>query len=252
MNFDDFLNTYAGAPRELPLVHNTLCLRLPQLQSTGVLEPRGCSVFGEPLLYFFYGRPVFEPNGIGDQPDTCFDFWPVCFVFRLGAVASWARVFPLDSGAVNGGRFLPLIDPCDLKHYELVPAAITAQRLVEAFFETNGSYYVGQVRKLSSAPTGDQEVEGYWQIITWIGKAKFDQRRSAIEVQSRTAASLRNSLYAVIMPTGFLEDENLLRTVSQDWGALPITYPSPLGTIPRYCMRDICNEFRFACRAFFE
>jgi hypothetical protein len=115
MNFDDFLNTYAGAPPELPLVHNTLCLRLPQLQSTGVLEPRDCCVFGEPLLYFFYGRPVFEPDGIGDEPDTCFDFWPVCFVFKPGALASWARVFPLDSGAVNGGRFLPLIEQCDLK-----------------------------------------------------------------------------------------------------------------------------------------
>jgi hypothetical protein len=92
MRFDDFLSTYSGELPELPLVHNTSCSQLEQILTTGILEPRDCSVFGEPLIYFFYGRPVYRSRKHGTSPDTRFDYCPVCLVFKPGALSSLARL----------------------------------------------------------------------------------------------------------------------------------------------------------------
>jgi hypothetical protein len=128
---------------------------------------------------------------------------------------------------------------------------VTAQRIVQAFFETNGSYYLGEPRKVFMPPTGGHEVEGYWQLITANGEANYDERRSAIEVQSRVAVSLRDNVHAVIMPTIFLEQIEVRRVVVQDWRALPITYDTYRGGIPNEYTRTIADKLRYLLDAYF-
>ena len=251
MGFNDFLGAYTGVAPELPLVHSTSCAQFSQVQATGVLAPKDCPVFGEPLLYFFYGRPVYRPSTRGTTPDTRYDLCPVCFVFKPGALGSCARVFPFDSGALHVGLFDPPIARADRDRYSLAPALQTAQRLVEVFFETNGQYYLGEPRTAFTAPAGELDVERYWQLITSSGEAEFDERRSAIEVQSGTAVALRDNLHAVIMPTVFLDEPDVCRVVAQEWRAIPVTYETYRGAIPNEYARSIAEKLRSLFAAYF-
>ena len=251
MSFDSFLSGYAGNPPELPLVHSTSCERFDAIRSTGVLDPQTCAVFGEPLIYFFYGRPVYRSGKRGVSPDTRFLYCPVCLVLKPNAVSAFARLFPFDSGALDKGLFDPPIAQNHRDRYALGPAVLTAQRLVEAFFETNGAYFVGEPREFFTPPSGEDEVERYWQIVNAAGEAAFDERRSAIEIQSRDALALRDNLHAVIMPTGFLDEPAIRRAVVQDWRAVPITYDTHRGTIPNEYIRDISIKLQLLLKAYF-
>lgn len=251
MGFDDFLNAHPGVGPELPLVHSTNCVQFAQMQATGVLAPQDCPVFGEPLLYFFYGRPVYRPSKRGATPDTRYDLCPVCFVFKPGALGSCARVFPFDSGALDAGLFDPPIARADRDNYSLAPVLQTAQRLVEVFFETNGQYYLGEPRKVFAAPAGELEIERYWQLITSSGEADFDERRSAIEVQCGAAVTLRDNLHAVIMPAVFLDEPEVCRAVAQEWRAIPLTYETYRGAIPNEYTRVIAEKLRKLFAAYF-
>jgi hypothetical protein len=64
------------------------------------------------------------------------------------------------------------------------------------------------------------------------GESDFDQRRSAIEVQTKQAISLKNNLQFVILPVSFLEQVNVAKAIER-WRCFPITYNSAVGGIPR-------------------
>jgi hypothetical protein len=242
-SFNDFVGKFAGRPNELPLVHNTTCSRLREITGTGSLDPRPCPVFNEPLIYFFYGRPIFRPRGPGDSPDTRVVLCPVCLIFKPRAIEPWSRVFPFDSGAASGGRFDPLIPAAHRDRYLLQSTISTARRVVEAFFDTNNHYYLGDPRKLLDNG-GVEEVQKYFTLISSTGPAEFDDRRSAIEVQSRKAIALRDNLYAVILPAAFLDVLQIREAVVSEWRAIPITYETHRGAVPNEYVRVIVEKFR--------
>jgi hypothetical protein len=178
-------------------------------------------------------------------------YCPVCLVLKPGAVASLARIFPFDSGAATGGRFDPPVPGIDRDRYSLGPALLTAQRVVEAFFETNQKYYVGEPRTVFTPPGGEQEIQNYWQLINTTGMASFDDRRSAIEVQSRASLALKDNLHAVILPIAFLEEPEVRRVIMHDWRAIPVTYDTYRGAIPNEYVRVIVEKLRVLFAAYF-
>jgi hypothetical protein len=242
MSFDTYLTTFAGHQLQLPLVHNTTCLRFNDVAQTGVLEPRFCDKFKEPLVYFFYGRPIYRSSSSGQVADIRYTFCPVCLVFRANSPASIARVFPFDSGAASSGLFAPVIPSADRDQYSLAATIATAQRVVEAFFETNQQYYVGKVRSSFNSPSTEPEVGRYWTLVSTEGEARYDDRRSAIELQTRTPVSLNNTIQAVILPKAFLDESSLRRVIVQDWGAVPLTYNTSTGAIPNEYIRVISEK----------
>src|SRR3546814_17806845 len=58
--FREFVHGAAPLTGQLGLTHVTDCARLSGLVASRKLEPRLCDVYGEPLVYLFYGRPAYR------------------------------------------------------------------------------------------------------------------------------------------------------------------------------------------------
>lgn len=227
------------APKSLPLVHSTTCSEFPAIASSGALQPNLCPIFSEPLIYFFYGRPAYYPRRVGRMPSTKITYCPICFVFRPQAATQIARVYPCDSGALQRGNFAEHIPPADRDKYELSGGLEYARRLVAAFFDSNGSYYLGKAREGLTFLAADQDSPRYYGLITCPRDVSYDERRSAIEVQTRQAIGLSDQLHAVILPGRFLDEGSVRETIVEQWGALPLLYDTQNGTAPYLYKRDV-------------
>jgi len=123
----------AAAPR-LPLVHTTDSYRFLNAFEDGELMPKACNVFaGEPLLYFFYGRPSYRVNS--NEPPTSLDHYlPVCMLFRAESVQPIKRIFPFDSGACDNELYdNALHRDMNLEDFGLEPSPDTPGRVISFF-----------------------------------------------------------------------------------------------------------------------
>ena len=108
--FAKSLDGSAPAKPELPLIHTTKSKRLAAIAESGILSPRPCSIFEEPILYLFYGRPSYRDTNSLPQRDI--SLCPVCFIFRPETVSkNLARIYPFDTGASTGEMYKPEINP---------------------------------------------------------------------------------------------------------------------------------------------
>jgi hypothetical protein len=234
MTFSDYVRRQRPSPRELPLVHTTECHHLDSIVKSQSLNPRHCGVFKEPLLYFFYGRPAYrDPSKNAPMKDI--SFCPICFVFRTGDRVPVKRVFPFDTGASQKPLALyePQVPAADALLKFSVSAAIeSARRIVRAFFVTDGNYFAGRARVGLGFTPGEVDAKAYYDLINGGGSSDCDDRRSAIEVQSSATIDLRGQLLAIVMPTSFLENRQLMKTLLQDWHGFPLTYGADVGMRP--------------------
>jgi hypothetical protein len=221
------------APAELPAVHTTEFFRLTAVQSSNALQASVCKVFKEPLLYFFYGRPAYRDSS-QVTPTRDIGFYPICFIFRPGAISKQAkRVYPFDTGASQRGLYEPAIKRADALPGYPVPTMIeSARRIVSCFFETDDRYLSNSpIAGLRFLPT-EAEAESYYRLINGGGDPNCDDRSSAIEIQLEECLDVGQALVAIVLPTCFLEDDNLRRTVLSVWRAQPLTYDADIGTRP--------------------
>ena len=81
----NFIKDYSPQPM-LPLMHVTKAETFARyLAKNEKLEPRTCPVFGEALLYFFYGRPAYKLDN--ENPIITDEYlFPVCFIDRKSVV----------------------------------------------------------------------------------------------------------------------------------------------------------------------
>jgi hypothetical protein len=54
----DFIGNFTPAGELLPLMHITRAYSFDDILDGDTLEPQDCDVFGEKLIYLFYGRPA--------------------------------------------------------------------------------------------------------------------------------------------------------------------------------------------------
>ena len=234
MAFPQYVQKQQLSPVELPLIHTTECFRFESIVTSGRLSTSSCPVFGESLLYTFYGRPAYRDTS-KHHPVCDISFYPVCFVFTPGTLFRLAkRLFPFDSGASQLGLYEPAISAGNaIRQYELAAAAETARRIVKCFFTVDTGY-------LSNAPVqgmkfedGDADVDSYYKLICGGAASECDDRRSAIEVQLGSDLDLGDRiLMAIVLPLHYLEDAVLRHTIMTVWGAQPITYFTVSGTRP--------------------
>jgi hypothetical protein len=216
---------------ELPLVHTTLSENLPSLVSLHEIRPTPCPVFGENLVYFFYGRPAYRSSK-GRQPGEDFALCPVCFVFKPQVVSrKVVRVFPCDTGALHGNRFQPHLSATDLPELELDPRIESARRLVSTFFQTNGRYFYGKTVTSIRLINGTAAFR-FHQLLLASGPVGYDDRKSAVEVQVREPVSLRDQLSFVVLPGEYLDDPTIRRAILEDWNCDPEPYNTIQGTSP--------------------
>ncbi|MCP4344940.1 MAG: metallophosphoesterase [Desulfobacterales bacterium] len=192
------------------------------------LKPTSCPVFDEELLYLFYGRPYPGEIAISYAP------YPVCFLLKPDCIDAAKRIYPFDSRAFKSKRFDNfiyerfslddfLINPNQLKP---IPYPDTPARIVSTFFGNNYNYYWSKNNKLVkfSSPF-EMEAKFYSEIISNKYKSDFDDRRASIEIQIEQKIILsKDTVYAVVLPHGFMDDDNIRETIVSIWDAEPITY----------------------------
>src|SRR5207245_9350453 len=103
---------------------------------------------------------------------------------------------------------------------------------VQRFCETDEDYLAGSPKIGLAVTAGEIDAKAYYELINGGGKPECDDRRSAIEIQTTASIDLRGQLAAIAMPTSFLEDDRLIKTLLEEWHGFPLTYNADVGMRP--------------------
>lgn len=213
--FRDFIHGATPIAGQLGLTHVTDCARLGSLVQSGKLEPRLCDVFGEKLVYLFYGRPAYRRAWDGDATSNL-DYARICVVLRDDVVAKAHRILPFDSGGFQryAGAFH---DSLEIGDFELAPGDHPL-KLIGAFYESLERYWAMEPIQPRSFHATQNVIRSYHQLITGGLAEKFDDRCAAIEVQLAEPLSLDGEVLALIGPNQIFDDPKVQALVAQ-WGA---------------------------------
>jgi hypothetical protein len=185
----------------LPLVHTTDVYSLTNVLEDGRLEPRECDVFkGEPLLYFFYGRPSYRVNA--NEGATALDHYlPVCLLFRNAAVTPIKRIFPFDSGGFHKELYADAFHKdMKLDDFGLEPEIETPGRVISLFFDTADAYLRARSTPSSALDASELEAKSYLALISQRLSNTMDNRVSGIELQFEGPLKIDGAVDAVILP----------------------------------------------------
>lgn len=188
-------------PLALPVVHITSARAFRAIVNRGALVPSRCAVFGEDILYFFYGGGFYRPR---NHQTKNADELPVAFMFDPAFLKTRLRFYPCDTGALASGllacKAAAALEPfrdvlrvdgnCDPN----VPCTI-----VYHLFGTNDRYIRGELdpgcaKKPDPLPTLLELMS------TDLTACGVDHRQSIIEGQVLTPVSLRQHLLWVGFP----------------------------------------------------
>jgi hypothetical protein len=249
MSFSDYVQNQAMASDELPMVHTTEYFWLASIQASNTLQTKACKVFKEPLLYFFYGRPAYR-DASQILPARDVSFYPICFVFRPGTICKKAkRLYPFDTGASQSGLYEPAIKRTEaLEEYPVVAVVENARKIVSCFFDTEEQYLSNKPKPGLLFSGAESEAQSYYELINGGGDPDCDDRCSAVEIQIAEALDVRQGIMAVVLPTCFLEDDNLAKTILKVWRAVPLTYDADIGMRPI----EFHGTIRHLIRAFYR
>jgi hypothetical protein len=143
------------------------------------------------------------------------------------------RVFTCDSGAIHGGLLEPYVLRGDLPELELEPTISSAQRLVSLIYGNNADYFEAQALASPAVPLPTGCAAERWHNLIRNPKLKTsDDRMSAIEIQVHGPIDLQGSLLYVVLPGELLDDEEVRRTIYEEWNCDPIPYKVYPGSPP--------------------
>jgi len=242
----DIVAAETANAEELPLVHTTRCDVLPHIvTSHQLLAANPCDVFGEHLLYFFYGRPAYR-HTLGGEPSGNLDLCPVCFVFKPHTIGGAAkRVFACDSGGVHKGYFAPHLTPLDRDEMQLETTLESARKLVSLVFGDNGNYFFGKAKAaIPAAFAPGTPAARFHALLTDTGALAGDDRRSAMEVQIDSPLALGHHLLYVVLPREILNEPRTREAILQTWQADPIGYDVYHGRQPHEYRSVICDRLK--------
>jgi hypothetical protein len=205
MSFADYLLGFSSAEKAMPLMHSTSTAVGAKIVVSGEIKTRSCEVYGQDLVYLFYGRPAFKPLS-GAAASAIDEHLPMCLVIDPNMLGNAIRIVPFDSGGFDryNAQIGPLLERAD---FELGPDGEVPLRLVRAFFETNRNYY----RQFPTAdpdtiPVSEAEARAYARLTRDTSMADDDDRRSTIEIQISGVVPLAYALRAVVAPPVLMAD----------------------------------------------
>ncbi|NFV78583.1 hypothetical protein [Magnetospirillum aberrantis] len=226
-DFAAFVDLAEPTDPPLPLTHTTDLYRFRSILETRTLQPRPCKVFGESLLYLFYGRPAYRPNQrVGNTSQNAYR--PVCLLLGPSTAPPPRRAYPFDSGAFAGCVFeRHMHNDMELSSFELFPLPDSARKVVSTFFGDNRAYYHGQARPDPRLPNFQFEAQSYHSLVADKAETPYDGRRGSVELQMSDEIKLmRQTVLAVALPNDFCDEAAILETIVKDWGADLLPYPS--------------------------
>jgi len=242
----ELVNSQPPATPLLPLTHTTDVYGLINALDDQELVPHSCDVFvGEPLLYFFYGRPSYRVNS--NQPPTSLDHYlPVCLLFRSASTFPIKRIFPFDTGGFEKDLYADALHKdMKLEDFGLDPDPSTPGKVISLFFGTVDAYL--RARPLSALKLDPKELEAisFHALISSRLSNNVDNRSSGVEIQLEGRLDLRGNIEAIILPGPLLESQQISAKLSQG-GIVPLPYPQIDRQRPsEYVTKifDLCYEY---------
>ena len=213
--FSDFVTSAAPLGGQLGLSHVTDCARLASLIQSERLEPRSCDVFGEQLVYLFYGRPAYRRAWEGNATSNL-DYARICIVLRDEVVERAHRMLPFDSGGFHRYRGA-FHDSLELADFEIAKGDHPL-KLIGAFYDTLEGYWTMKPKQGLDFHATQNVIRSYYQLITGGLAEKFDDRCAAIEVQLDQALELNGEVLALIGPNQIFDDPAVEALLAK-WGA---------------------------------
>jgi len=235
VDFAKLVRSAAEEPGGLPLTHMTDAYRFRAVVEEGQLATSPCSVFNEPLLYLFYGRPAYrvaaQIEGTGQDA-----YWPICFVLKPG-IAGAKRTYPFDSGAFHHGRFADYCHRDMIKEdFQLDADPSSPGRVIGLFWDGARDYF-DNIGFSDFVPDPLAfEAKSYFEMIRSNSNAPFDERHSTIELQFDQPIALKGNLLAVILPQCFATDE-----IVRHFGAMDVLV-LPFDTVNRHTAANMVGQ----------
>jgi hypothetical protein len=233
--FWQFIRDINPDPGRLPLIHNTDLYCFREIRATDQLSPMDCNVYeGEKLLYFFYGRPSYRLNANHDTV-TAKALLPVCLIMSRSILTDAARMLALDSGAFHKKMMHPPMHEKMVKDdFELGVSADAPMRLIKMFYLSEEDYYMTRpkVRIDPYNEYDDFEVDSYFRLLHHRSNTPYDDRVTAIEIQTSTPVDLPGKIDAAILPKPFLDQPGIVTQI-ESWGGVAIPYNVKAEFIPR-------------------
>lgn len=213
----------------LPLTHVTSAHGL-----RGVIDSKGvdiadCSVFGEKLSYWFYGRPAYKLGDIHFGSKALYHA-PVCLIANPKNFPTPKRAFPFDSGAFDGRKFNGIMPKkASLADFELEPSFKAAQRVVGKFYESNEEYLLANPKQNITHNNWDFELSAYHTLIRAAQDGheaqRFDERSSSIEFQFAGRIPFPSAFDAIVLPSPLLNGDDKYTGAIKKSGLHLIPYP---------------------------
>jgi len=202
-DFAQRVRTAQPSPISMPLTHVTDAYSFRAIMEDEALIPSHCSIFGENLVYLFYGRPAYR--SVAERESSAIDaYWPICFVMKPEVVAP-KRIFPFDSGAFHHRLFDSVMYHRMIKEdFALDADPGTPGKLLRLFWQDEKAYFNAHGAADFTPENFEFEAKAYLSLISDAGRAPFDDRCSAIEIQTDAAVALEGNTIAVITPTEFI------------------------------------------------
>lgn len=221
--FRDYVHGAVPLDGQLGLTHVTDCARLAGLVASRKLEPRQCSVFGEPLTYLFYGRPAYR-RAWNDGATSNLDYARICLILKDEVASKAHRILPFDSGGYKrySGAFH---DSIALADFEILPTDHPL-KAIGAFYETLEDYWMMDPVQPRDFAVTQHIIRSYHQLITGGLAEQFDDRCATIEVQLSEMLPLDGQVLALIGPNEIFDDPDVKSLVT-DWDAEPRGYRIP-------------------------
>jgi hypothetical protein len=195
-------------PKELDLVHVTAAGWAAEiLRESGQIETRRCDIFNQDLVYFFVARAAFRPKR-GDTGSDDITRFPVAFVVRPDKLPAPAHIYPFDTGAAVGGRYLNARQSgVFLEDYALDPSLDAVRRLIDWAFGTYRAYLDADLKVDLDVAHHEYVIRSYLRIARLAGSRENlpDPRASSIEVAYREHVKLKGHAKLVVLPEQLLE-----------------------------------------------
>ena len=202
----EFIDNLEPAHIALPVLHSCSVRTLEEILSTRVLKPQPCSIFkSENLLYMYYGKPSYRIKSNDSHSEI--GFFPSCFIFKMPNEKP-IKTFPFDSGIFEKdeefrNKYFSI--ESKIKDFLLSNDILTAQKIVNYFYENNRNYYRSMPKHLD-IPQHLFDVKYYYNLITSKDNSKYDDRMSSIEFAFDNPIHLdETNLLGVILPALYLD-----------------------------------------------
>jgi hypothetical protein len=217
-----WLESVVPYPKPLAWCHTTNAFAFRDIVACGFLTPQRCHVFGEDLIYFFYGRPAYRD--ITNEPLRFIADSPVVVVLDPSLVTSGVRLHPFDTGAFDAKRYANWIHPrIPMRDYQLACPSDAPQRHVASLFGSNADYLRARARPPSVPFKGEFEVDSLVAMLTDRDAGQADDRRAAVELQVPHAVPMKwPYVRGLIIPDEIMDAEYVQQLLQSAGGAIDV------------------------------